>query len=123
MANEFNTIDKAVELLDYSLTITSNKKRYPSKYKELTSYIIKLNLCIFDLLSDANDKDLRTESGERYKLQTKAIRYCDRLSRMTELSFRRNLIGSDTLCHWQKLTNSVKYMTKGWRNSDAKRKI
>lgn len=120
MSKKFNLIDKAVDLLDYSLTITSNKKRYPSKYIEIVRYIIKLNLEIFDCICDANEKDLKTEKEDRYKLQTKAIRYCDRLSRLAELSLRHKRIGSDTLCNWQKLICDVKYMTIAWREKDKK---
>ena len=121
MAKSFNLEDKAVDLLDYTLIITSNKNRYPSKYIEIVRYIVRINLDIYDCITDANDLDIKTQKAERIKLQSKAIRLCDKLSKFAELSLRHKRIGSDTLCHWQKLISDVKYMTLAWRESDKKK--
>lgn len=119
--NKFDIIDKVVDLLDYTLMMTSNKKRYPPKYKEIVRYIVRINLDIFDCLTDANDLDIKTERNRRIRLQTKGIHYCDKLSKLAELSYRHKLIGSDTLCNWQKRIGDVKYMTMAWRKSDKER--
>ena len=55
------------------------------------------------------------------ELQTKAITACDKISRFIEMSMNLNIIGSDTVEHWQKLIDDVKYMTIAWREKDKKR--
>lgn len=121
--NTCDTVEKATLLLDYTLSTTSNKKRYPCKYKAIVEYIVKINLYILDCLIDANSLNLKNidEKELRIRKQTQAIRACDKLSRMVEISLRHHRIGSDTSVYWQKLITDVKYMTIAWRASDKSR--
>ena len=103
------------------MTITSNRKRYPVKYITLIKRIQEQTMNIYEYLLDANRLKLDTSKLERLELQTRAISCCDKLSCYMELSIELNLIGSDTVSHWQKLVNDVKYMTISWRETDKKR--
>ena len=115
---DFDIGNKAAELIRYTITITSNKKRYPPKYKMLIERIQRLSLDIYEFVIDANRINLKTSQLERNRLQTKAITSCDKLSKLCELSIDLNLVGSDTLCEWQKRISDVKYMTIAWRKME-----
>lgn len=114
-------IVKAVELMQYTMEITSNRKRFPSKHIILVKRIQDKCLDIYESLLEANRLDVVTCKEERLRLQTKAITACDTLSCYSELSMNLKLIGSGTMEHWQKKINTVKYMTIKWRKRDQER--
>lgn len=118
---KLKVIVKAIELMKYTMTITSNRKRYPSKYIEIVKKIQNKSMDIYELLLDANTLNINTSKSERLELQTKAISACDKLSCFIELSMNLKLVGSDTVDHWQKQVNDVKYMTLARREKDKKR--
>ena len=118
---KLQVIVKAIELMKYTMTITSNRKRYPSKYIQLVKKIQDKSMEIYEYLLDANALNINTSKSERLELQTKAITSCDKLSCFIELSMNLNLVGSDTVSNWQKQVNDVKYMTVAWREKDKKR--
>jgi hypothetical protein len=118
---KLKVIVKAIELMKYTMTITSNRKRYPSKYIQLVKKIQDKSMDIYEFLLDANTLNIDTSKQERLELQTKTVTSCDKLSCFIELSMNLNLVGSDTVAHWQKQVNDVKYMTLAWREKDKKR--
>ena len=118
---KLKVIVKAIELMKYTMTITSNRKRYPSKYIQLVKKIQDKSMDIYEYLLDANTLNIDTLKQERLELQTKAITSCDKLSCFIELSMNLKLVGSDTVANWQKQVNDVKYMTLAWREKDKKR--
>lgn len=118
---KLKVIVKAIELMKYTMTITSNRKRYPSKYIQLVKKIQDKSMDIYEFLLDANTLNISTLKSERLELQTKAITSCDKLSCFIELSMNLNLVGSDTVNNWQKQVNDVKYMAIAWREKDKKR--
>lgn len=120
LGDKFEIGNKAAYLMEYTITITSNKKRYPPKYRMLIERIQRLSFDIYEFVIDANRINLKTSLVERNRLQTKAITACDKLSKFCELSVKLKLIGSDTLCAWQKKICDVKYMTIAWRNKEEK---
>ena len=107
--------------MEYTYQITSNRKRYPVKYVQLIKRIQDKSMDIYEFLIDANRLNLVSSKSERLELQTKAITTCDKLSALIELSMNLNIIGTDTVAHWQKQIEDVKYMTIGWREKDKKR--
>ena len=121
MAEKLLVITKSIELMKYTMTITSNRKRYPSKYIQLVQRIQNKSMDIYEFLMDANRLDINVAKSERIILQTKAITSCDKLSCLIELSMNLNLVGSDTVSYWQKKIDDVKYMTIAWREKDKKR--
>ena len=118
---KLSVIIKAIELMKYTMTITSNRKRYPVKYIQLVKKIQDKSMDIYEFLLDANTTNINTSKLERLELQTKAITSCDKLSCFVELSMNLKLVGSDTVDYWQKQINDVKYMTIAWREKDKKR--
>lgn len=118
---KLNVIVKSIELMKYSMTVTSNRKRYPVKYIQLVKRIQNKSMDIYEFLLDANRLNLNTNKIERLELQTKAISSCDKLSCLIELSMNLNIIGSNTVEHWQKQIEDIKYMTIAWREKDKKR--
>lgn len=117
---KLTVIIKAIELMKYSMTITSNRKRYPVKYIQLVKRIQDKSMDIYEFLLDANRLNINTAKIERLELQTKAITTCDKLSCLIELSMELNLIGFNTVVNWQKQIEDVKYMTIVWREKKQK---
>lgn len=117
--NELKVISKSIELMQYTYTITANKKRYPCKYKILVERIQNECMNIYSYLMDANRLEINSSKKDRLTLQTKAINSCDKLSCYTELSMNLNLLGSSTIEKWQQLICDIKYMTIAWRKSDS----
>lgn len=122
MSNQkLDVIVKAINLMEYTMTITSNRKRYPVKYVTLVKRIQNTCMNIYEHLLDANRLNLEHSKNERLELQTKAITACDKLSCYAELSMNLNLIGNNTVIYWIKQINDVKYMAIGWRSKDETR--
>lgn len=118
---KLEVIIKSIELMKYTMTITSNRKRYPIKYVTLVKRIQNTCMDIYEFLLDANRLNIDISKKERCELQTKAITACDKLSCYAELSLNLNIVGSETITHWQKLINDVKYMSISWRSKDKTR--
>lgn len=116
-----DVIVKATSLMEYTIRITSNRKKYPVKYIQLIKRIQDKSIDIYEFLIDANRLNLENSKSERLELQTKAITSCDKLSCFIEMSMNLNLIGTDTVTNWQKQIEDVKYMTIAWREKDKKR--
>lgn len=107
--------------MNYTMTITSNRKRYPVKHLTLVKRIQNCCMDIYEYLLDANRLKLDASKSERQEKQTKAISCCDKLSCYVELSMNLNLIGTDTVAYWQKQIDDIKYMTIAWRTKDLNR--
>lgn len=120
-AGNFDIIPKATSLMEYTIRITSNRKRYPVKYIQLIKRIQNKSMDIYEFILDANRLNLSISKRERIELQTKAITSCDKLSCFIEMSLNLNLVGTDTVAFWQKQIDDVKYMTIAWREKDKKR--
>lgn len=123
MAKPFELISKSIDLMRYTIQITSNRKRYPHKFIILIQKIQSTSLNIYDSLMRANrlQLQLNTEKEERLKLQTEAVTLCDELSCYVQISMDLNLIGSDMVENWQKKISDIKYMTIAWRSKDKAR--
>lgn len=51
---KLDVIVKAIKLMEYSMTITSNRKRYPIKYIQLIKRIQNKSMDIYEFLLEAN---------------------------------------------------------------------
>ena len=107
--------------MKYTLSITTNRKRYPVKYSVLVKRIQNTSMNIYELLMEANRTNISTAKSERLELQTKAITACDELSCYVEVSLDFEIIGDNTVEHWQKQINDIKYMSISWRSKDKTR--
>lgn len=123
MAKTLEVISKSIDLMRYTIQVTSNHKRYPKKYVVLIHKIQSTCMGIYDALMRANrlQLQLNNEKSERLKLQTEAVTLCDELSCYVQISMELNLIGSDTVEYWQKKISDIKYMTISWRTKDSAR--
>ena len=118
---KLEVIIKAINLMKYSMTVTSNRKRYPVKYIQLIKRIQDKSMDIYEYLMEANRLNMVAAKKERLELQTKAVTSCDKLSCFVEMSMNLNIIGSNTVEYWQKQIDDVKYMTIAWREKDKNR--
>lgn len=116
--SKLEIIIMATNLAQYTMRITTNRKRYPAKYITLVQRIQNTCMDIYEFLLDANRLNIKTSKAERLELQTRAINSCDKLSCYIEISLNLNIVGSNTIEHWQKSINDVKYMAIAWRNKD-----
>lgn len=115
---KLDVIVKAINLMEYTMTITSNRKRYSAKHLILVKRIQNRTMDIYEFLIDANRLNVEVSKTERLELQTKAISCCDKLSCYIELSMKLNLVGTDTVAYWQGQIDDIKYMTIAWRTRD-----
>lgn len=118
---KLDIIVKAIKLMEYSMTVTSNRKRYPVKYIQLIKRIQNKSMDIYEFLIEANRLNISTSKMERLELQTRAVCSCDKLSCFVELSMNLNIIGLNTVENWQKQIDDIKYMAIAWREKDKKR--
>lgn len=51
---KLDVIVKAIKLMEYSMTVTSNRKRYPIKYIQLIKRIQNKSMDIYEFLLEAN---------------------------------------------------------------------
>ena len=108
----------AEKLIDYTLDLTDNAKRFPKRVRfSITNKIQGHVMAIYDDLLEANEIfPIRTEADrtERLRLQRTALTECKKLLHMIELSKKRSYIDKDTFDYWTKLTLDVKFMTAIW---------
>jgi len=112
---------KAINLMQYTMQITSNRKRYPAKHLILVQRIQNTCMDIYEFILDSNRQNLNLSKDVRLELQSKVITSCDKLSCYIEISMNLGIVGSKTVECWQKKINDVKYMTISWRERDRKR--
>lgn len=62
---KLEVINKAADLMEYSIRITSNKKRYPAKFRQLIARIQDYSMDIYELLIDANRLKLEDSKSKR----------------------------------------------------------
>lgn len=118
---KLNVIVKAIDLMKYTIKITSNRKRYPVKYVQLVKRIQNKSMDIYEFLLEANRLSITTSKTDRLELQTRVITSCDILSCLVEMSLDMNIISANNIVYWQKQIDDVKYMTIAWREKDKTR--
>lgn len=115
---------KAIELADYTITICSNEKNFPKRYRWcLTNKIVDVTLEIMNDINTANsiyvstkvDYDLRREH------QTNALAYTARLLGLMELAYIKFSIEDKRIKHWTQLVVDARELIKKWRKSDSDR--
>ena len=86
MSQNFDLTKKSIDLMQYTMTITSNRKRYPVKYIQLVKRIQNKSMDLYEYLIEANRLNVK-----------KAITTCDKLSCLIEISMNLNLVGANTV--------------------------
>lgn len=121
MKEKLDVIIKSIELMEYTMRVTSNRKKFPIKYISLIQRIQNTCMDIYESLMEANRCSIIDKKKERLDLQTLVITLCDRLSCYVELSMNLNIIGSRVAEYWQGKIVDIKYMTIAWRKTDINR--
>lgn len=112
----------ASNLIDYTLDLTDNAKRFPKKVRfSVVNRIQDRVLSIRDNLVDANEiYPIRTERDrvDRLVFQRNALTDCKKLLFLIELSKKRGYIDRGTFERWTKLTLDVKFMAAAWYKAE-----
>ena len=121
---DMKIVMEAWQLEEYTLTITSNARRYPKKYRfSLCQEIQRTALEIGRYLLEANEMDLRIKESrkERSDYQNIVMRKSKVLLHYIELSKRMKFINDNTFEYWVRMTNNIKNMCAKWQVSDKER--
>ena len=117
--NELKVIVKAKELAVHSFRLTSNRNRYPKKYRHsLVDRIQLKSLNLYETLLEANRINNITRKWDRCEAITKAITICDELLFYIELSMNLQLLADNSAAYWSKMVSDVKYMSIAWRTRE-----
>lgn len=112
---------KAIELADYTITICSNEKYFPKRYRWcLTNKIVDTATDIMSDINTANSIYVSTKGDYelRRQFQTRALAYTARLLGLMELAYIKFNISDKRIKHWTQLAIDVRELIKKWRKSD-----
>jgi len=115
---------KAIELANYTITICSNEKNFPKRYRWcLTNKIVDTATEIMSDINTANSIYVSTKGDYelRREHQTKALAYTARLLGLMELAYVKFNIEGKRIKHWTQLVIDVRELIKKWRKSDGER--
>jgi len=115
---------KAIELAKYTITICSNEKHFPKRYRWcLTSKIVDAATEIVGDINTANSIYVTTKGDYelRRKYQTNALAYTARILGLIQLAYVQFSIDGKRIKHWTQLVVDVRELLKMWRKSDRQR--
>lgn len=121
---ELAVFGKCRDLIEYTLKITNNTKRFPKKMRfTLTNRIQDCAIELYKCLLYANEiyPKSKEEQIERTNLQRKALTHCKELLFYIDLSLKQDYITFKTVEYWSKLVTDVKFMTAKWMKVDKQR--
>ena len=119
--SKFSIGDKSKTLLTQVLDFTTDRRKFPVKFRNLIDAIQKCALSIHCDALSANGITTNTQKrkDDRYDLQTSVVSNCEILLSLIEISLRKGLISAATGETWSGLTTDIKYMTLAWRNKSS----
>lgn len=115
---------KAIELAQYTITICTNEKNFPKRYRWcLTNKIVDAAIEIMNDINTANSIYVSTKGDYalRRQLQTRALAYTARLLGLIDLAYIKFNISGKRIKHWTQLVIDVREFIKRWRKSDNDR--
>lgn len=118
-------IEKALDLADYTITITANSKIFLPEYqRSLTDDINRIALAIYVDAWTANNIKVTNEEGymERRRLQERAARNCNNLLALMQLAQKVFHLKIERIKFWGEKTLNVRGLLRAWRESDYKRR-
>ncbi|MGO3017873.1 MAG: four helix bundle protein [Anaerococcus sp.] len=121
--NEFLLLVKAKDLIEYTLEVTDNSKRFPKKCRfTFVNRMQNIVLDIYELINTANELNTNNKDTliERLKLQNEAITKCKTMLFLIDLCLKKESIGIDHRRAevWSKHVCNVKNMTINWHTKD-----
>lgn len=117
-------IEKALDLADYTITITANPKIFLPEYqKALTDDINRIALAIYIDAWTANNILVRNaeDFAERKRLQERAARNCNNLLALVQLARKVFHLKLKRIQFWGEKTLNVRNLLRAWKESDYKR--
>lgn len=117
-------IEKALDLADYTITITANPKIFLPEYqKALTDDINRIALAIYIDAWTANNILVRNaeDFAERKRLQERAARNCNNLLALMQLARKVFHLKLKRIQFWGEKTLNVRNLLRAWKESDYKR--
>ena len=117
-------IEKALDLADYTITITANPKIFLPEYqKALTDDINRIALAIYIDAWTANNILVRNAENfaERKRLQERAARNCNNLLALMQLAQKVFHLKLKRIQFWGEKTLNVRNLLRAWKESDYKR--
>lgn len=117
-------IEKALDLADYTITITANSKIFLPEYqRSLTDDINRIALAIYVDAWTANNIKVTNEESymERRRLQERAARNCNNLLALMQLAQKVFHLKLKRIKLWGEKTLNVRGLLRAWRESDYKR--
>lgn len=117
-------IEKALDLADYTITITANPKIFLPEYqKALTDDINRIALAIYIDAWTANNILVRNaeDFAERKRLQERAARNCNNLLALMQLAQKVFHLKLKRIQFWGEKTLNVRNLLRAWKESDYKR--
>ena len=117
-------IEKALDLADYTITITENPKIFLPEYqKALTDDINRIALAIYIDAWTANNILVRNaeDFAERKRLQERAARNCNNLLALMQLAQKVFHLKLKRIQFWGEKTLNVRNLLRAWKESDYKR--
>lgn len=120
---DFLLLVKTKDLIEYTLEVTDNSKRFPKKYRfTFVNRMQNIVLDIYELINTANELNTNNKDTltERLKLQNAAITKCKTMLFLIDLCFKKESIGIDHRQAevWSKHVCNVKNMTINWHTKD-----
>lgn len=121
--NEFLLLVKTKDLIEYTLEVTDNSKRFPKKYRfTFVNRMQNIVIDIYELINTANELNTNNKDTltERLKLQNEAITKCKTMLFLIDLCLKKESIGIDHRQAevWSKHVCNVKNMTINWHVKD-----
>jgi len=115
--NKFLIGNKAEKLYFDILDKTTNRKKYPVKFRRLADKLQETSLEIYSCVIDANEITPNTLSRKQCKfdMQTNAISGCKKLNSLIKYCLHSSLISNAVGEYWSSLATEIKKMTLAWR--------
>jgi hypothetical protein len=115
-------IQKAYELLQYTITVLSSDKNFPKRFRHtLCDRIEDLSLEIYQKVYRANYTNLQERYSERRALQEDAITSAKAMSALLSISFENKYFSKINFEFWSGIIEDVVKLIFGWKRSDEER--
>lgn len=103
--------DRTRELIDYTMVITDNTKRFPKKARfTFVDRMQNMTLDIYKKLAKANELPVNA----RKEVQIDVLSEINVFLALVEICHKRQYISTATMETWVKKTMDVKYLTAAW---------
>lgn len=118
---KLRVVTKSIELMNYTIQITSNKKVFKPEYSWLENIILTETINIHRFLYSANEDNLKNEYETRVKKQKDALRLCKDLKADILVAQKTYHLRAKRVTHWTGKVNDQIDLIKKWMESDKKR--